>query len=137
MSQQQDVHLSNQEGRINFALSAYKNHQFRSLLRAAKAFNVPHLTLTRRYNGITHPLKTRNARHKLTMTEEQTIVRYILDLGSRGFAPRLCEVADMVDKVLGVRDDESVGKHWAERFVTRSVELKILFNRAKDRQRIL
>jgi hypothetical protein len=43
----------------------------------------------------------------------------------------------MADKLLGVRGCEPVGKHWAERFVTRSDELKMAFNRAKDRQRIL
>jgi hypothetical protein len=43
----------------------------------------------------------------------------------------------MADKLLGVRDGEPVGKHWADRFVTRSDELKMAFNRAKDRQRIL
>jgi hypothetical protein len=55
----------------------------------------------------------------------------------RGFAPRLYELADIADKLLGVRGGEPVGKHWAKRFVTRSNELKIAFNRAKDRQRIL
>jgi hypothetical protein len=34
----------------------------------------------------------------------------------------------MADKVLGVRSGELVGKHWAERFVTRSDKLKIAFN---------
>jgi hypothetical protein len=48
---------------------------------------------------------------KLTRTEEQTIVQYILNLNSRGFAPRLCEVSDMADKVLGVRGGKPVGKH--------------------------
>ena len=43
----------------------------------------------------------------------------------------------MADKVLGVRGGQPVGKHWAERFVTRSDQLKMAFNRAKDRQRIL
>jgi hypothetical protein len=43
----------------------------------------------------------------------------------------------MADTLLGVRSDEPVGKHWAERFVTRSDELKMAFNRAKDHQRIL
>jgi hypothetical protein len=133
MPQQQNAQLSNREGRIQLALSAYTTHQFRSLRRAAEVFNVPHTLLTRRYHGITHRLETRNARHKLTATEEQTIVQYILDLDSRGFAPRLCEVADMADKVLGVRGGELVGKHWAERFVTRSDKLKMAFNRAKDR----
>jgi len=43
----------------------------------------------------------------------------------------------MADKILGVRGGKPVGKCWAERFVTRSAELKMAFNRAKDRQRIL
>ena len=43
----------------------------------------------------------------------------------------------MANKILGVRGGEPVGKHWAERFVTRLDKLKIAFNRAKDRQRIL
>jgi hypothetical protein len=111
MSQQRNVQLDNREGRIEIALSAYNTHQFQSLRRAADAFDVPRSTLTSRYNEITHRLKTRHARHKLTTTEEQTIVRYILDLDSRGFAPRLCEVADMADKLLGVRGGEPVGKH--------------------------
>jgi hypothetical protein len=43
----------------------------------------------------------------------------------------------MADKLLGGRGGEPVGKCWARRFVTRSDELKMAFNRAKDRQRIL
>jgi hypothetical protein len=43
----------------------------------------------------------------------------------------------MADKLLAVRRGEPVGKCWAERFVTRSAELKMAFNRAKNRQRIL
>jgi hypothetical protein len=111
MPPQQNAELSTREGRIQLALSAYDTHQFRSLRRAAEAFNVPPSTLTSRYNGITHRLETRNARHKLTTTEEHIIIQYILDLDVRGFAPRLCEVADMADKVLGVHGGEPVGKH--------------------------
>ena len=77
MSQQQNAQLSSREGRIQLACSAYTTRQFRSLRRAAEAFNVPHSTLTSRYNGITHILERRNGRQKLTTTEEQTIVRYI------------------------------------------------------------
>jgi hypothetical protein len=89
---------------------------------------VPPSTLTSRYNRILFQPNTRPNSHKLTATEEQTIVRYILELDSRGFAPWLCEVADMADKLLAVRGSALVGKHWAERFVTRSAELKMAFN---------
>jgi hypothetical protein len=137
MSQQHDAIAIQEGGRLDLALSAYRTGQFKSLRRAAAAFDVPHQRLSDRLHGITARTQTRPNRQKLTATEEQTIIQYILDLDSRGFAPRLCEVADMADKLLGVRGGEPVGKHWAERFVTRSDELKMAFNRAKDRQRIL
>ena len=43
----------------------------------------------------------------------------------------------MADKLLGERGSRLVGKNWPTRFVTRLSELKMAFNRAKDRQRIL
>ena len=137
MSQQHSIQSSNQEGRILLALTAYHQRQFRSLRRAATAYKVPPSTLTSRYHGTTYRPDSRPMQRKLTTTEEQTIVRYILDLDSRGFAPRLCEVADIADKLLSIRGGELVGKNWAERFVTHSDKLKMAFNRAKDRQRIL
>ena len=39
----------------------------------------------------------------------------------------------MVDKLLGIHGGEPVRKIWAERFITRSDELKMAFNRAKER----
>jgi hypothetical protein len=107
------------------------------LRRAAAAFNITHQRLSNRLHGISSRAQTQPNYQKLTATEAQTIIRYILDLDARGFAPRLCEVADIADKLLGVRGGEPVSKYWAERFVTRSDQLKIAFNRAKDRQRIL
>jgi hypothetical protein len=50
ISQQLRQDKANQEGRIKLALQAYKNGQFRSLQRAANAFNIPQRTLTQRYN---------------------------------------------------------------------------------------
>ena len=135
MSQQNNVISAEQEGRIQLALEAYRSDQFKSLRRAAEAYNVPNSTLAYRASGRSfRPQTTPNCR-KLSLTEEHTIVQYILDLDSRGFAPRLCEVADMADKLLDVRGGEPVGMHWAERLVSRSDELKTAFNRAKDRQR--
>jgi hypothetical protein len=58
-----------------------------------------------------HILKRCNGRQKLTTTEEQTIVRYILDLDLRGFALWLCKVADMADKLLAVYGGEPVSKY--------------------------
>jgi hypothetical protein len=129
--------LLQREGRLQLALEAFNSGQFRSYRAAAASFTVNHRRLAERAKGITSRAETPSPRLKLTSTEEQTIVRYILDLDSRGFAPHLSEVADMADKLLGECGGKPVGKCWASRFVTRSVELKMAFNRAKDRQRIL
>ena len=128
MSQQRNAIAIEYEGRLDLALRAYASREFRSLRSAAAAFNVRHQRLSDWLHGITPRSHTRPGIQKLTATEEQTIVHYILDLDSRGFAPRLCEVADMADKLLGVRGGEPVSKHWAERFVTRSDALKTAFN---------
>ena len=137
MLSQKKAKLSYDEGRIDLALQAYTSGQFQTLRRAAAAFSVRHQRLSDRLHGITNRRQTRPRIQKLTLTEEQTIVRYILELDSRGFAPRLQEVADIADKLLAVRGGTPVGKNWAERFVQRTEELKMAFNRAKDRQRIL
>ena len=42
----------------------------------------------------------------------------------------------MADKLLAVRSGKLISKNQAKRFVTRTDELKMAFNRAKDRQRI-
>jgi hypothetical protein len=111
MSQQLRKDKAKQEGRIELALQAYKDGQFQSMRRAANAYNVCQRALTRRYNGTLARANTRPSGQKLSATEEQTIVRYILDLDSRGFAPRLCEVADMADKLLAARGGKPVGKN--------------------------
>jgi hypothetical protein len=136
MPQQQNAISTQQEGRLTLAVQAYRTGQFKSIRRAAAAFNVRHQQVSRRLQGMTFRPITQPNCQKLTKSEEQTIVRHILDLDLRGFAPRLCEVEDMATKLLRVRDGQPLGKCWAERFVTRTEELKTAFNRAKDRQRV-
>ena len=88
MHQQRTTNLFQQEGKIDLALQAYLSGEIQSIPRAAAAFNVQHQRLYDRLHGITFRPETRPNCLKLTATEEQTIVRYILDLDSRGFAPR-------------------------------------------------
>jgi hypothetical protein len=137
MSQQSKDLIYQQEGRIDLALQGFQSGQFETIRRAAAAFDVPHQRLSDRLHGICFRHRKRANGHKLTSSDEHTIIQYILDLDARGFAPRLSEVADMADKLLTARGKEPVGKNWTERFISRSDELNMAFNRAKDRQRIL
>jgi hypothetical protein len=135
MSQSKNVQSIQKEGRLALALQAYQAGQFKNVEQAATAFNVVAKTLRRRANGIQPRRNCQPNCQKLTSTEEITIIRYILDLDSRGFSPRLGEVEDMANKLLEARGGGKVGKNWTSRFVERSDELKMSFNRAKDRQR--
>ena len=111
MHQQRTYDSFQQEGRIILALQAYRAGQFKRVRQAAAAYNVSHQRLSDRLNGSTFRRDTRPNCTKLTTTEEKTIVRYILDLDSRGFSPRLCEVADIADKLLAERGATLVGKN--------------------------
>jgi hypothetical protein len=111
MQSQYNTNLSYEEGRIELALQAYTLRQFKSLRRAAAAFSVQHQRLSDQLNEIKHRAQAPPNCQKLSPTEAQTIVRYILNLDARGFAPRLCEVADMADKLLAARSRTPVGKN--------------------------
>ena len=128
MHPQDNSNPSYEEGRIDIALEAYTSRQFKTLRRAAAAFNVRHQRLSDRLHGIANRRQTRPGIQKLTLIEEQTIVQFILNLDSRGFAPRLCEVADMANKMLAIRGGIPVSKKWPARFVSRTEELKMAFN---------
>jgi hypothetical protein len=111
MPSQNKPSSSYKEGRIDLALKAYTLGQFKTLRRAAAAFSVQHQRLSDRLHGITYRPQAPPNRQKLSPTEQKTVVRYILDLDARGFAPRLCEVADIADKLLAVRGGTPVGKN--------------------------
>ena len=74
-----------------------------SMRRAAKAFNVPISTLSDRMNGKRARQDTRSSSTRLTELEENVIVTYIIDLDSRGFAPRIPDVEDMANVILVAR----------------------------------
>ena len=121
-----------QEGRIILAIEAIRTTKNLSTRAAAKTYNVPRMTLVDRMKGRIAKPEIRNARHNLTPSEEETLIRYILDLDTRGFPPRICSVEDMANSLLATRRAKPVGKQWAYRFVQRRPELKTRLSRAYD-----
>jgi hypothetical protein len=73
----------------------------------------------------------------LTKLEEDVVVNYILELDSRGFSPRLADVADMANSLRAERGLGQVGLNWPSTFVKRRPELKTKFNRKYDYKRAL
>ena len=70
------------ECRINLAIQAMQRDKNLSRRHTAKIYGVPEATLRDRMNGKTPKLEARPAAHRLTVTEEEAVVRYILDLNS-------------------------------------------------------
>ena len=48
--------------------------------------------------------------YKLTELEEEVVIRHILELDTRGFAPRLAGVEDIANYILESRGGRRVGK---------------------------
>jgi Tc5 transposase DNA-binding domain/helix-turn-helix, Psq domain len=135
MSLPNQVLPSNQEGRILLAIQAVKLRQFQSVRAAAISYDVPRTTLRDRINGIASRRDSLPNSRKLTSEEELAIVRYILDLDSRGFPPRPQSVQEMADLLLAERDAPPVGKNWTSNFVNRRTEIKTKFSRKYDYKR--
>ena len=88
-------------------------------------------------DGVTTMAELRNPRRNLTSFEDDTLVRYILDLDARGLSPRISGVEDMANSLLTARHAKPISKQWAYRFVKRRPELKTRMTRSYDFQRAL
>ena len=92
--------MSQTEGRITLALQAYQQGQFSSLRAAARAYDVPYTTLTRRYKGTASRSNSRSPHYKLTQTEETALINWILSLDTRGIPPTQVLVQQMAELLL-------------------------------------
>ena len=128
------MEIQTQEARIILAIEAIRTSKKLSRRSATKIYKVPETTLRHKITSLTARNETRPNRQKLSELEEGVIIRYILDLDSRGFAPRLASIKDMANYILESRGADRVGKLWAYRFVQRRPELKTRFNRVYNFQ---
>jgi hypothetical protein len=81
------------EGNMLLALRALQTDPNSKLRPTARLYKVNYYALRRRHNGIQSRRDWIPKSRKLSNLEEQIIVRFILDLDSRGFPPRLHENA--------------------------------------------
>jgi hypothetical protein len=128
-----------QEGRILFALSALKNGEIHSIREAARVFRVPRSTLGDRYRGIQMKAEKHANGLKLSINEEESLVKWILDLAKRGLPPRPSLVRQMANHLLSQRGNQcgnqQVGEKWVYRLVKRREELKSRFSRRYNYER--
>ena len=78
---------SSQEGRILLAIQAIKQGHIQNVKSAAETYDIPRTTLQRRIQGTTSRRNSIPNLCRLTPYKESALVRYILNLDSRGFPP--------------------------------------------------
>ena|SRR5436305_1571711 len=98
------------EARILLALQALQNNPKLHLRRAATIYKVGYSTLRDRQHGIQSRSDCIPNSRKLSDLEEEIIVKFVLDLDSRGFPPRLRFIEDIANSLLADRDASPVGK---------------------------
>jgi hypothetical protein len=99
MVRKRSIKALEHEIEIQKAVLAIKSNQYKSIHAAVKALGLPKDTLRRRVNGGNTRIEARQQQQLLSKTQEQTLLKWIKQLTSSGYAPShwiLREVADEV-----------------------------------------
>ena len=104
------------DARILLAIEAIEQDKELSVRQAATIYKVNRATLQNRMNGRRARQDVRANSMKLTELEEDAVLRYILELDTRGFPPRLADVGDMAN-ILLKRDVQRVEECWTDRLL--------------------
>lgn len=129
---------SQTEGRVSLALPTYHSGQLLSLRAASGAYDVPFETLRRRLAGIQSRAETVSNSRELSNSEEQVLVRKVLQLSTEGFPPQRAIVKEMANTMLQTKHPSRpsiVGTNGVTNFVKRHLELSSVYNRNFDVQR--
>jgi hypothetical protein len=115
------------EGRIELAIQAFKKGQFQSLQAAALTYDAPITTVRRRIRGIRSRRDSQPSNCKLSSTEEETLIQWILSMDQRGMPPTTASVRRSAD-LLAQRPEstapQTVGQNWVRNSVNRHDEIR-------------
>ncbi|EED22381.1 conserved hypothetical protein [Talaromyces stipitatus ATCC 10500] len=114
------------------------NQEGRNLIYSSSCtdiYDVPFTTLQRRLTGTQYRGEKRANGHILTQYEEESLLKWILDLDKRGLPPRPSLVQDMADLLLSQHGSKHVSEKWVYRFVDRHPEVKLRFSRRYNYER--
>ena len=104
------MNSQSKEARILLTIQVIRTNPEMSIRRVVKTYDVSRITLRNRMKGRIPKAEKCNTQHNLTPTEEEILVRHILDLDSRGFPSRIDDVRDMTDLLRKIRHVKPVGK---------------------------
>ena len=124
-----------QEGRILLAISNLKNEKIRSVRKAAEIYNISQSTLQNRINGMPYRAEKRANNHKLTQSEENSLVKWVLDLDRRRLPPRHSLVREIANYMLLQRGNQQISTNWVTKLIKRRPEIDSKFTRKYNYER--
>ncbi|KHJ32976.1 hypothetical protein EV44_g3566 [Erysiphe necator] len=125
------------------ALEEIKCGRAKSVRAAAIAFEVPYTDLRDRMNGVTWKGDKRNNAMIFTLREENSIVKYIIDLDAKGYPAKYEDITPMAQIILGLKNTNpqtnvrKLGTKWPYRFVKRRPVIKAKLSRGLDYKRYM
>jgi hypothetical protein len=99
-SQLFNIEIQTQETRIILAIKVIRLSKKLSKRRIAKIYKILYATFSYKIISRTYCFESKANYHKLTDLEKDIIVRYILDLDSRGFVSRLASIKNITNLLL-------------------------------------
>jgi hypothetical protein len=127
------------EGKIEIAISDYKNGRILSLHKASEIYEVSYSRLYRRHRNIQNQATSNAIKRRMTRIEEDTLIKWITSIDKRGYPVGRQSVGDMASYLLSHRDmkltTECVGINWVDRFLARHPEVKKRISRPISAQR--
>ena len=109
--------VQTQEARIVLAIEAIRTTKKMNTTRASKVYGILRSTFHDRLRRSITNTEKRDPQYKLTPSEEETLIRYILDLDAQGFPPRINGVKDIADLFFKTHHVKPTGIQWGYRFV--------------------
>jgi hypothetical protein len=110
-SQLFNIEIQTQETRIILAIKTIRSSKKLNKYYIVKIYKILYTTFSYRITSRTYCPESKANYYKLTDLEEDTIVRYILDLDSRGFMSRLASVKNITNLLLESQGVLYIGKN--------------------------
>ena len=124
------MECSQSKDRIQLALNAFKNGQFKTKKSASLAFDVPETTLRRQLQGVASCSEKAANCQKLSNTGESTLLSWILDMDKCGLPLQLSTIHHLAQLLVSARHGSSqpvtIGESWVNSncYIQRHPELK-------------
>ena len=128
--------MAAREVAIQSAIRDLNTGLYSSQRAAAKAYGVPESTLRNRLKGATNSALSHQHQQRLTPTQEDFLVDWILDEDARACPPSHARAREMANRILRMNgDDQPVGMLWISHLLRRQPRIASVVGRKLEAQR--